>query len=141
MEQRHPQRMFRGQKLFPHPLPRAPVDSGGNFCGAVIPPGECVVSILASGRAHCNKNFTELWQVFCIVAVLFFLIGKKIPFPKAINFNQIKNIAEPKKVAYVAVLWVFSMLSLNPSTQLLEELRLGPFKCKLSNLQNMYFGI
>lgn len=65
---------------------------------------------------------------------------EKCPFPNAINFNQIKYIAEPIAVAYVAVLWAFSLLSLSPSTQL-EELRLGPFKCKLSNLQNMYFGI
>lgn len=54
---------------------------------------------------------------------------------------KLRILQNEKKVAYVAVLWVFSMLSLNPSTQLLEELRLGPFKCKLSNLQNMYFGI
>lgn len=35
----------------------------------------------------------------------------------------------------------FPFLSLSPSIQFLEELRLGLFKCKLSNLQNMYFGI
>lgn len=33
----------------------------------------------------------------------------------------------------------FPFLSLRPSIQFLEELRLGLFKCKLSNLQNMYF--
>ena len=66
-------------------------------------------------------------RIFALL-LIFFLNGKHFLFPNAISFNQI--IAEPKKVAYLAVLWVFSLLSLNPSTQLLEELRLGPFKCK-----------
>lgn len=45
------------------------------------------------------------------------------------------SMLQTKKIAYIALLWVFALLSLNPSTHLSEELRLGPFKCKLSNLQ------
>lgn len=54
-----------------------------------MPPRECAVSILASvRRAHCNKNFTEFGQVFCIVAVLFCFLMEKKSFSKCYQFQS-----------------------------------------------------
>lgn len=140
LEQRHPQRMSWGQKLFPCPLPSAPVDTGGN-------PG---VSFLQS---PCHLHPTNVSQcalqerphitlaslLHCCYFLFFVFLWKTFPFSKCYPFqsNYCRNLQR-------LLTWLrcgfFFFASSQSFSQLLEELKLGPFKCKWSNLQNMYFG-
>lgn len=138
-----------GQKLIPCPLPSAPPDTGGHCWGCHSSGARVTFILWMSVSAHLQKrpHITLASFLHCCCFILFYCLMENNAFFQMLSIS-IKLLRNPPQrlltwlgCGFFFFSFFFSFASSQSFSQLLEELKLGPFKCKWSNLQNMYFGM